>query len=93
VLPTIATSGQGVAELMEAVDRFRDHVRGQEGTRRRSRAAFRLRELLEDRFLEHVERRVLGPGEMDAVVETIARRELDPYTAADRILARALRGS
>jgi LAO/AO transport system kinase len=93
VLRTIATSGQGVGELMEAVDRFRHHFRGQEGARRRSRAAFRLRELLEDRFLRHVEASVLEPGEMDVVVDTIARRELDPYTAADQILARALRRS
>ena len=34
---------------------------------------------------------MLGPGEFDAMLDRIARREVDPYTAADEIVARALR--
>jgi hypothetical protein len=38
-----------------------------------------------------VERDVLEPGEFDRTLERIAARELDPYTAADGILQRAIR--
>ena len=59
-------------------------------SRLQARQEFRLRELLGRRFLAHVEANVLGPGEFDALVGRIARRELDPYTAASGVMARAL---
>ena len=35
-------------------------------------------------------RQVLAPGELDTVIDRIAARELDPYTAAQDLLRRAL---
>ncbi len=40
--------------------------------------------------MERLEREVLAPNELCSVVDRIAARELDPYTAADGLLARAL---
>jgi hypothetical protein len=37
-----------------------------------------------------VERAVLATGEFDATLDRIASRELDPYTAVDDIIGRAL---
>jgi len=90
IVRTEATTGRGVAELLATVDRFRAHTAASHGSRRRARAEFRLRELLGDRFLRHVEEHVLGPGEMDRTLDRMAAREIDPYTAADGILGRAL---
>jgi LAO/AO transport system kinase len=90
VVRTEATTGRGVAELLDTVHRFREHTAATQGGRRRVRAEFRLRELLGDRFLRHVEQAVLAPGEMEATLDRIAAREVDPYTAADGIMARAL---
>jgi hypothetical protein len=39
-----------------------------------------------------LEREVLAAGEFDAMVDRIASRELDPYSAANDLLARALSG-
>jgi LAO/AO transport system kinase len=90
VLKTEATTGKGVAEVLETIGRFRVHTEAAGGRRRRARAAFRVRELLAQRFLRHVEERVLGAGELDALLDRIAARELDPYTAVDQIASRAL---
>ncbi len=60
--------------------------------RRRERGAFRLRELLSHRFLDHLERHVLAEGELQRVLDRIAAREVDPYSAADALLKRTLRG-
>jgi hypothetical protein len=49
-----------------------------------------LRELLAQRFVAHVEHTVFAPGEFAALVERIARREIDPYSAAADILGRTL---
>ena len=60
--------------------------------RQRARTEFRLRQLLCERCLDWVERTVLGPGELGAVVDRIVRREIDPYSAASELLARAAGG-
>jgi LAO/AO transport system kinase len=91
IIMTEATAGKGVAELLEIVERFRVHSQPTQETRRRARAAFRLRGLLAGRFLRHVEEHVLAEGELDALLDRIAVRELDPYTAVEQILARILR--
>jgi LAO/AO transport system kinase len=90
IVRTQATTGQGVPELLGAVEAFRAHTASRQHERRRARHQFRLRELLADRFMEHVDRRVLAPGELDTMLERIAGRALDPYTAANGILERAL---
>ncbi|MDP1571793.1 MAG: methylmalonyl Co-A mutase-associated GTPase MeaB [Vicinamibacterales bacterium] len=89
IIKTEATTGKGIAELWQAIGAFRAHSEGQRARRIRSRNAFRLRELLTHRFLEYVEREVLAPGEFEQVVERIAERELDPYSAAAEIMAKA----
>ena len=87
---TEATTGRGVAELLDAIGRFRGHTAASQGARRRARAEYRLRELLARRFVEHVERRVLSDGEFDRILDRIAAREIDPYTAVDDIFKRAI---
>jgi hypothetical protein len=42
--------------------------------------------------MEHLERDVLAPGELVALVDRIVSREVDPYTAANEILSRAISG-
>ncbi|HXH08005.1 MAG TPA: methylmalonyl Co-A mutase-associated GTPase MeaB [Vicinamibacterales bacterium] len=91
VLRTEATTGRGVPEVVEAIDRFRQRSAAVAGARRQARAGVRLRELLGHRFFAHVER-VLGREELDRLAERIAAREIDPYSAAEAVLARALAG-
>ena len=90
ILKTEATTGRGVPELLEMIERFRAHTTASQKARRRQRAEYRLRELLARRFLEHVERRVLGAGELDRILDRMAAREIDPYTAVDEIMKRAV---
>jgi hypothetical protein len=40
--------------------------------------------------MDHLERHVLKAGELAQMVERIAAREVDPYTAAADLLGRAL---
>jgi LAO/AO transport system kinase len=91
IVKTEATTGKGVPELLEAIDRFRQHSAGSQARRRRERAEWRLRELVAQRFMAHVEQRVLDAGEFERLLDLIAARETDPYTVADDVLNRALR--
>jgi len=85
VIKTVATTGDGVPALMDAIARFREHARANEGTRRRSRAESRLREIVSERLMARLERSV-GPGNVAALVERVAARQLDPYTASDQLV-------
>ena len=91
ILKTEATTGRGVPELVDTIERFRTHTAGTQGTRRRARAEWRVRELLGQRFLQHIEREVLAAGEFERTLDRIAAREIDPYTAVDEIFRRAVR--
>ena len=93
IVTTEATAGRGVAELLETVEKFRQHTAATQGSRRRARAEWRLRELLGHRFMRHVEAQVLQPGEFDTVLDRIAARQTDPYSAVDAIFARAVGGT
>ena len=89
IVKTIATNGTGVPELVEAIWRFRSHSEATRAVRRQERTGFRLRELVSQRFMERLERGMLKPGEFEAVVNRVAARDVDPYTAADELVSRA----
>ncbi|HXW05045.1 MAG TPA: methylmalonyl Co-A mutase-associated GTPase MeaB [Vicinamibacterales bacterium] len=91
ILKTEATTGRGVDALLDAVARFRAHTQASQHQRRRVRAEWRLRDLLGQRFLSHVEQHVLAGGELDRLLDRISERELDPYTVVDGIMRRAVR--
>jgi len=100
ILKTVSTSGVGLTELMSAIELFREHVvknagstkfRGSLADRRRARSEARFRELLARRFVAYVEAELLPADKFDAIVDRIAARELDPYTAIAEVLGRALR--
>jgi GTPase len=90
IVKTVATTGAGVPELVTAIAAFRDHSRATQASRRKTRSEYRLRELVSQQFMAHLERDVLEEGELAVLVERIASRELDPYTAANDLLTRAL---
>jgi LAO/AO transport system kinase len=88
VVRTEATSGRGVPELVAAIQKFRTETVATLGERRRARAEWRLRELLGRQFIQHLERHVLAPGEFSAILEHVATRAIDPYSAAAAIVKR-----
>jgi LAO/AO transport system kinase len=89
ILKTVATTGAGVAELMEAINAFRAHSQAARGSRRLDRSEIRLRDLLSERVMSRLEQSAWGQGEVAAMVERVAARELDPYSAADELLQKA----
>jgi LAO/AO transport system kinase len=89
VLVTTATTGDGVPELVAAIARHRAGLAGTGDASpvRRARAAALVWALLGDRVRD----RLQAPGEVEAtagVLDAVVRHELDPYAAADRLLAR-----
>jgi len=90
VLKTVATTGSGVAQLVDAIGDFRAQAEPTRLARRTRRSEYRLRELVAHRFMAHLERSVLAPGELESLVNRVAAREVDPYTAANALVERAI---
>jgi GTPase len=87
ILKTEATAGTGVAELLQEIAKFRAHSADTRAARRRVQQEFRLRDLLSHRFLQLVDE-TLPDGELQRIVDGIAARQVDPYSAAADIVRR-----
>jgi LAO/AO transport system kinase len=81
IIETVATADSGVEELIDALDRHRRHLRGEEGHLRRRRRA---RSFLERAAFEAVSRRLDHP-DLEGLVEQVVARTLDPWTAATKL--------
>jgi LAO/AO transport system kinase len=88
ILKVVATSGQGVAALIEALERRREQsLRSGAFERRRLRQAeARLTALLTDRLRRQAERALALSGGRQALAAQVADRSLDPYSAVARLL-------
>jgi LAO/AO transport system kinase len=86
IVQTVATRGDGVAELWEAVGKHRAHLEasGELGSRRRARLAEEISSIVAARVRARVHHN--ASGDLDRLVEAVERRELSPYAAADALL-------
>jgi LAO/AO transport system kinase len=87
IVPAIAIREQGIAEIADAVERHRIylHTSGQQATRDRDRAGREFQLIIQEAALERLHARYAGAA-WEALVDQIAARETDPYTAAAELL-------
>jgi LAO/AO transport system kinase len=87
VIRTVATTGDGLDELVKAVDAHREHLRRSEELA--ARRARRAREEIESLAIVELRRRLssLPDNRLDAFAARVLAGELDPYRAADALVA------
>jgi LAO/AO transport system kinase len=89
VLKTVATTGDGVTDLLEAMGEHRAFCEagGLRAEHRKQRVVERIRHTVE----RHLERRIWGTRRSNGIVERLAekviRHEETPYSAAERIVS------
>jgi len=90
VLKTVATRGTGVEELVSDVQAHRAYLRasGLLQRRERERAEDGLRRILRYALLERLLERIAEQG-LQRTVERVVAREVDPYSAAESLIAEA----
>jgi LAO/AO transport system kinase len=90
ILRTTATTGEGVEGVVGAIAEHQEKTRGATGAghRRRDLSRARFLGLLQERLLLEVRRRV-GAARLEAAIDEIASRRIDPYTAAAAVAAEA----
>ncbi len=90
IVRTCATLDEGTGALLEAISAFQERaaVSGALERKRRSQLQRQLEDAVRQRVMGHVRQHVLTPDERDALVERLAARELDPFSAADEVVRR-----
>ncbi|HEX6738490.1 MAG TPA: methylmalonyl Co-A mutase-associated GTPase MeaB [Vicinamibacteria bacterium] len=90
IVTTVAASDEGVDRLLEAVEAFRAEAGASGLLARKRRAQLRrqLEETLQQRLRQALRQRGLRPEELEGLVDRMEARQLDPFTAADEVLAK-----
>jgi LAO/AO transport system kinase len=89
IVKTVATEDRGIPDLLAAVEAFRAKAEasGLLLEKRRAHLRRQFEETVRHRLLRHA-RSKLSPQELEATVDRLARRELDPFRAADDLLGK-----
>ncbi|SVC20016.1 uncharacterized protein METZ01_LOCUS272870, partial [marine metagenome] len=88
LVDTIATQGEGVAELVTAVDEHRKYLEtsGMLEIRRKDDARHQILSIAQRMILENIRSRS-SQTEIESLVEEVAKRVIDPHTAAAKMVA------
>jgi len=91
IIKTVALRDTGVEELLEGVEKHRSHLleSGEMQRREEDRAQSTLIHILQAGVLRRLTGRV-SSDHLHQLVAAVANRELDPYSAADRLLPAVL---
>jgi LAO/AO transport system kinase len=89
IVRTVATAGQGIDELCQALDRFRTFSEGSDVKeyRRREHWRARLLELLRQTLFERVVAEQLPDGSLDRQLDDLLAHKRDPYSVVEEIIA------
>ncbi len=92
IVKTTATKGEGVAELLEAIDRYYVFFRNSISRSRKKQEAERQRliNLLEERLVNTAVEQIFPDGKLNDLVNALAERRQDPYSVVEQII-RSLR--
>lgn len=95
ILKTVATKGEGVEELADAIKGHRQRLEtsGELERHRLERARRQVLSVARHQLLAQVLRATERDGRLDALVRSVAQRELDPYAAAQRLIESAREGA
>jgi len=90
VLRTQAVFDKGVEELLAEIDRHGSHlaetVEGLNVRKRKDKVSEELAEMVKNRLIEKVSRRLTETGEFEKAVASVMDGETDPYTACDDLV-------
>ena len=89
VIKTVATSGAGVQELSEAVEKYHEYLKSADLLRQRRTESWEIRlvEMLRDTLLERARAR-FSAADLSRLAADIAAHKRDPYSVIEEIVGR-----
>jgi len=94
VLRTVALTGEGVSELVEKLEEHRCFLEGNDEQRMaslRAKVEMELAEAIKEKTTSKIVDELKKEGEFEELLRRILRKEIDPSSAADKLLQEKLR--
>ena len=93
VLTTIATEGKGISRLLEEIEAHKDFLKKTHALEkhRRMRYEAELIEIIRKRLMNFIFDESRFKDTVESLIDQIAEKKVDPYSAADDILSRILK--
>jgi LAO/AO transport system kinase len=94
VIKAIARDNQGMDEIFTAIISHLDylHSSGKFEKKQVDKCKEEFTEILKNNLTTYILNKVIAKGEFDELVEAIVKRQIDPYTASDKLLTPILCG-
>jgi len=93
VIKTVALTGEGIDDLLKAVEEHRKYLEaGELEKKRRKRAEAELLEAISQRLKDTIIAELKKDKTLESFIEKIMNRESDPYTVADILLQEKIKG-
>jgi LAO/AO transport system kinase len=88
IVKTVATENKGIAELVAAIESYREYLQHAEASlvRRSSIARWRILELLREELVTRAMSREGANTQLNALAADVAEKRRDPYSAMEEIL-------
>jgi LAO/AO transport system kinase len=90
IVKTVASEGSGIAELLEAIDKYREYLAQSDRarTRRIENWRERIAEMLRDALFQRVLSYYLSESEATRLATEVAEHKRDPYSLVEKIVSR-----
>jgi LAO/AO transport system kinase len=88
IVKTVASEGTGILEMVDAIEKYREYLRGSEVGRERRQQNWRIRlaEMLRDALFARVVTDYLGNGDAERYAAEVAEHKRDPYSLVEEIV-------
>ena len=88
IVKTVASEGTGIAELVQAIEKYREYLQqtGMASTRRAHNWRMRLAEMLRDALYERVLADFLDNGKAEQYAAEVAEHKRDPYSLVEEMV-------
>ena len=88
VVKTVATTGEGVGELLETIVRHREHLNSSGASeQRKRRVKDEVVSAIREKAADYVIESLRGSNQLAETIERVMNLERDPYTAVDELLS------
>jgi len=93
ILRTIATTEEGIEELVETVEAHRQYLErsGRLEEERKLKLMLRIQELIEEKIRLHLKKNIITEYELKKIVDKVYERRVNPYTIAKKITGKIIK--
>lgn len=86
ILKTIGSEGKGIEELLETIEKHGEYLKNAK-EEKKEKIKKRIIGIIKEEITEYAVKKAKESGEFDDILDMVLRKEMDPYSAAEKISA------